>query len=338
MIAFYKQPAQAFSGQDTLWQKIFSMDISGAMLVGGSLVCFVLAMHWVGNLAWSSPQIIGSLVGFVLLAIAFAVNERLMGSKAMFQPRLLKNRVIATNCTFALFFSGVLYPLQYILPIQFQSLGGESAAASGVRMIPLLLTVSIFTLCANGLLTWKPTYSPLFVFGALAGTAGSIIMYTLDGQAAARHWIGAEILTSIGVGLALQLPIIANVAAVGTEDISMATSLALFFENLGTTFFVSASEAAFTAGLVEGISRVPSSIDPQTLINTGATSLRITFSASELPAVLAAYQEGCSQSHLVPVACGSAAALIAILKATQSAKVRTWIERWSSQRVSTRSA
>ncbi|KAF2159727.1 hypothetical protein M409DRAFT_37869 [Zasmidium cellare ATCC 36951] len=319
MMAFYKRASQAVSGQTTLLQRIENMDLGGAVLVGASLVCFVLAMHWIGTLPWRSPQIIGSLVGFVLLAVVFAIHQRLMGPKAMFQPRLLKNRTIAASCTFAFFFSGVLFPLEYILPIQFQALGGESAAASGVRIIPLLVTVSVFTLVANGILTLRPTFSPLFVFGALAGTAGAIVMYKLDAQAAARQWIGAEILTSIGVGLALQLPIMANVAAVGTEDIPMATSLALFFENVGTTIFVSASDAAFTAGLVESIAQTTSSVDLHALINAGATSLRTTFPAAQLSAVLGAYEEGSRQSHLVPVACGSAALLVAITSALPSA-------------------
>lgn len=318
MIVFYKQMHQTVPSEASLLQNIDKMDLGGAMLVVGSLVCFVLAMHWIGTLPWGSPQVVGSLVGFFALAIVFGIHQRLMGSKAMFQPRLLKNKTIAASCIFAFFFSGVLYPLEYILPIQFQALGGESAAASGVRMIPLLVTVSVFTLVANGLLTIKQTFSPLFVFGAIAGTAGAAVMYKLDAQAAAGQWIGAEILTSIGVGLALQLPIMANVAAVGTEDIPVATSLALFFENVGTTIFVSASDAAFTSGLVESIAKNRSSVDMQMLVNAGATTLRTTFSADQLPAVLGAYQEGSRQSHLVPVACGAAAAVVAIASAIPS--------------------
>lgn len=328
MIAFYTQPVQNPTHEVSLREKILSMDVNGGILVGGPLVCFVLAMHWIGSLPWNSPQIIGSLVGFVFLAISFAVNERLMGPKATLRSQLLRNRNIAINCTFALFFSGILYPLSYFLPIQFQSLEGESAAASGVRMIPLLLTVSIFTLLSNGLLTWKPTFSHNFISGALASTAGSIIMYKLDGQTTTKDWTGAEILPSIGVGLALQLPIIANNACVEVEDISIVTSLTLFFENVGETVFVSASEAAFTAGLVNRISKEPSEIDPQVLINAGAKCLRTTFSASQLPIVLAAYLEGCRRNHLVPVACGSAAAVLAL--SGNLLTVRKRIRNWSA--------
>lgn len=125
------------------------------------------------------------------------------------------------------------------------------------------------------------------------------------------------------VGLALQLPIMANVAAVAMEDSPMATSLALFLQDLGTTLFVSASEAAFTAGLVEGIADKRSSVDVRALIHAGATGLRTTFSGTQLVAVLDAYQEGPRHSHLVPVLCGSTAALAAIASAMPSAVKRT---------------
>lgn len=67
------------------------------------------------------------------------------------------------------------------------------------------------------------------------------------------------------------------------------------------------------------ITHTRSSIDVQASIRSGVTSPCTTLSGTQLSAVLDAYQEGSGQSHLVSVACGIAAALVAIASAMPSA-------------------
>lgn len=297
--------------QGSLLQKFISMDINGGLLVAGCLSSFVLAMHWVGTMAWGSSHVAGSLAGSCLFAGLFGVNEWMMGTKAVVQPHLLRNRYIIRNCLFAFFLAGAFFPLLYLLPIQFQSIGNQSAAESGIRLIPFVLGVSVFTMVSNGLLTFWKYFNLMFVFGAICATAGASLMYTYGLDSSTGAWIGSEILASAGVGAALQVPLLANYAAVGTDDIPAATSLALFLENVGTTIFVAATDGAFTKGLVHGVATHLPHLNPLSVVNSGVTDVRSKFPGSELPAILEAYLESCKDSHLVPVACGSLAGLIA---------------------------
>jgi hypothetical protein len=77
------------------------MDFPGILLALGLLICFTLAMQWGGiSKPWSSPDVIGTLVGFGIMTILFGVVQWRSGERASLVMRLLKQRTIAGLCTF----------------------------------------------------------------------------------------------------------------------------------------------------------------------------------------------------------------------------------------------
>jgi MFS transporter, DHA2 family, glioxin efflux transporter len=300
-------------------EKLFQMDFTGSLLATGSMVCFIKAMHWGGvTKPWSSTAVIGCLVASAVLAGLFIVNERLMGSRAMVQGRLLRNYTFVANLIYVFFLAGLYFPLLYSLPIQFQSIDNVSASQSGVRLIPLILGISIFTMISNALLSmYRNKHLPLTMLGAVVGTIGVGLIYSIDDTTAStKKWIGYEIVTAIGVGLALQLPMIANQALVVSDDIPEATALTLFFENMGTTVFNAATEAAFTSSVISSLKGV----DAAAVIAAGASQLRKLFSGQELQEVLSSYLDGCRVSHALSLTCGGIATAVSLVMAVPVVK------------------
>ncbi|KAH7081339.1 major facilitator superfamily domain-containing protein [Paraphoma chrysanthemicola] len=275
---------------ETPWrQKLVNLDLNGGILIAGCFCCFVLAMHWIGMNPWTSARVVGSFIGFVVLLLCFIANEWVMGDKAMVQARLFKNRLLLANLCYIFFLAGALFPLLYTLPIQFQSVNSTSASQSGVRLIPLVLGVSVFTMISNGLLTFWRHYKPWLLMGALLATAGNAVIYTLDANTVTKQWIGYELITATGVGLALQVPMIANQALVSADDMPAATSLTLFVENCGTALFVASSEAAFTTGLLSSLRASIPQIEAKQVLDAGATQIRQSFKGGDLDDILASY-------------------------------------------------
>jgi len=305
--------------ETTLRQKITGLDVNGAVLLSGSFSCFILAMHYIGINRPTSAQVIGSLVGFALLFICFVANEWAMGDSAMVQSRLFQNRSVLANLAYIFFLAGAFFPLMYILPIQFQSVNDASASQSGIRLIPLVLGVSVFTMFSNGLLTFWRHYKPWLITGALLATAGNAIIYTLDADTPTRNWIGYELITATGIGLALQIPMIANQALVQADDMPAATALTLFVENCGTALFVAAGEAAFTKGLLVSLREKNPLMDAREVLDAGATQIRTLFSGMDLDGILASYLHGCRTGNLIPVACAAVAAAISLSTAGPAA-------------------
>lgn len=72
---FFKPPAASKPVQAPLSEKIWQMDLSGTAIILGAAICFLLAFQWGGvSKAWSDSDVIGTLVGAVLLT-GFVANE-----------------------------------------------------------------------------------------------------------------------------------------------------------------------------------------------------------------------------------------------------------------------
>lgn len=298
-----------------LRERIIGLDLGGGILVTSFLSCFVLGMHYSGSYAWSSPKVWGSLVGSALSFLAFLYNEYKMRDKAMVHAHLLKKFDVCLNLMYAFFIAGCFFPLQYTLPIQFQSVDATSASQSGIRLIPLILGVSVFTAVSNGALHWWRHHKPLLVAGAFLATAGTASIYSVNKPAATRTWIGFEMLTGMGVGLCLQIPMIYNQFLVERNDIPAVTSLTLFTENMGTALFVASCEASFQQGLVAHLKKSLPSLDPHAVVDAGATQIRNLFHGSELEIVLGSYLHGCRVSHLIAMSCGVVACMVSVAAA-----------------------
>ncbi|KAJ4356536.1 uncharacterized protein N0V89_004570 [Didymosphaeria variabile] len=310
-----------------LRERIIGLDLNGGCLVTSFLSCFVLGMHFSGTHPWSSPTVWGSLVGSVLSFLAFIYNEYKMRDKAMVHAHLIKKWDVCLNLMYAFFLSGMFFPLQYMLPVQFQSVDATSASQSGIRLIPLILAVSVFTAFSNGALTWWRHHQPFLLVGAFLGTAGTATIYSVNAPASTREWLGFELLTGMGVGLALQIPMIYNQALVPRNDIPSVTSLTLFTENLGTTLFVAACEASFQQGLVAHLKKSLPSLDPHDVVNAGATQIRNLFHGGDLDMVLGSYLHGCRVSHLITLSCGVVACMVSVGAAGPTV-VRMVMEKW----------
>lgn len=75
------------------------------------------------------------------------------------------------------------------------------------------------------------------------------------------------------------------------SDVTIGLSLLNFISFLGGTTFVTVSQTLLENKLVDGLSGIIPDLDPSTLADGGATSLRSMVSEDKLPAVLDVYNE-----------------------------------------------
>ena len=117
------------SGQDkrtrlSLRQKIKQFDFLGAVLIIGTVCCLLLALQWAGTTyPWRSPQVIGLLVGSVLLSIAFVALQLRLGESATVPPRIMRQRTVLFSCLFLFFMQTSAY-IVGSPPISIQSTAG----------------------------------------------------------------------------------------------------------------------------------------------------------------------------------------------------------------------
>ena len=279
------------------------MDPSGTFLIMAAIICVVLALQWGGTTRpWTDSTVIGTLVGFFLILIVFAINEYFMGDRALLQGALLKDRGILVNCAFTFFFAGSFFTLLYYLPIYFQSVDNVSASQSGIDNIPLVLGISIFTVLSGALISKVGHYVPFLLVGSVLATVGAGLLYTLDIGTSSSHWIGYQALSGIGIGISIQVPMIANQSFVKMTQISSVTAITLFFQTIGGALFVSAGQTAWANRLITRLPVTAPTVDPALVIATGATQLRHVFSEEQIAGILVAYMDGLKLTFALVIA------------------------------------
>ncbi|KAK3168518.1 hypothetical protein OEA41_004966 [Lepraria neglecta] len=321
ILFFFQAPAASKPVKADWKEKLLQMDPLGTLTIMAAVICYILALQWGGTTkAWNSSPVVGTLVGFVVFLIAFGLVEWKMGDRAVLQGKFLKQRAILVNLVYNFFFAGAFFAMLYYLPIYFQSVDGVSASESGIRNIPLVLGVSIFTVVSGGLITTYGVYVPFLLAGSALATIGAGLIYTLDIGSPSSHWIGYQALAGIGVGLSIQVPIIANQAFVSMSEISSITAITLFFQTIGGAFFVAAGQTAFTNRLLARVPVTAPAVKPSLVVATGATQLRSVFSEADLPGVLVAYMDGLKITFALAVALAGITLPIAMLARWRNVK------------------
>ncbi|KAH1521084.1 hypothetical protein KXW39_006112 [Aspergillus fumigatus] len=300
VLFLFRAPPAAQPAKASWREKFLQMDLLGTFTIMAAVVCYLLALQWAGvTKAWSSADVIGTIVGFLVIVVLFVVIELWMGERALFQPRLLKQRNIWANNLYVFFLAGAMYTLIYYLPIYFQSIKSASAAQSGIRNLPLILAISLLTIFSGGLITATGHFGSLMVIGSALATVGSGLICTLDIDTGSGKWIGYQIVAGVGLGLALQIPVILNQALVTPSDLSSISAVTLFMQTLGRPICVSAAQAAFVNRLVTRLSVLAPNVDAKLVVATGASELRHTFNDEDIGGILEAYMDGLKLSFLL---------------------------------------
>lgn len=109
MVVFvFRSPAHAQPAEATLREKFLQMDIPGTGTVMAALLCYILALGWAGvKMPWNSPNVIGTLVGYILLSVLFVGIQWFQGERAAIVPRIINDRNAASLCAYISLYDSV---------------------------------------------------------------------------------------------------------------------------------------------------------------------------------------------------------------------------------------
>lgn len=295
-------------------EKLLQLDPAGTALLMGTIVTYLMAVHFGGQIyPWSSSLVIGLLVGFVLECIVFGVYQYWQRERAIIIPRLFKQRKIFLSALFALFLPGSLHTMIYYVPIYFQAIRGSGAITSGVQNLPLIIAAMISAVCVGIFISKTGRSTVVMVCGAAVGSLGAGLCYTLGLETPTGRWIGYQILAGAGIGGAFQIPVIVGQASVEVIDLAAVTALLLCFQTVGAAIMVSAAQSVFVNTMMKAVPTLAPGVDPMRVVATGAGQLRSVFTAEELPGVLAAYLDGIQAAFLLACTIAGIAFLVGLL-------------------------
>ncbi|MFG1998855.1 MFS transporter [Spirillospora sp. NPDC048911] len=216
------------------------IDIFGAFTITGSATALMLLLSLGGKeFDWNSTwtYALGAISAVLLVASIFA--ER-FASEPILPPRLFRNRTfvlasIASLCIGIAMFGGMIYLPQYL-----QIVKGMSPTASGLMTLPLVIGMFVTSTGSGQIVTrtgrWKifPVIGLLFV-------GGSMFLLSRLHTDSSNLIIGADVaVLGVGLGLTLQILILAAQNASAPADLAATTAGVSFFRNLGGAMGVAA--------------------------------------------------------------------------------------------------
>ncbi len=299
-----------------LREKLLTIDYLGSSLIVGALVCYTRALQVAGiTTPWSSSQVTGLLVGTLALFVAVCGVERALGDRAMIVRELLAMRLVIVGMVYGFFFEGAAYTILYAIPLHLQAIDGLSPMESGIRNLPFLLACGTGSVAAGYIFGRTRLAYPVIIFACGAAAAGTGLIYTLDGESSASHWIGYLVLAGLGYGAGLPIAIILGQFEVAPEDVATSTSMlmstspslfSLLYKssqaadsppfavsfNIGSALCLGAAQSLLDNILLSRLPILVPSVDPADVLSTGAAAIRSTFTPDVAPGIIEAYLYG----------------------------------------------
>ncbi|MFD0685720.1 MFS transporter [Actinomadura fibrosa] len=216
------------------------IDVFGAFTITGSAAALMLLLSMGGQeFDWKSWWTV-ALLAITAVLLALAVVAERVASEPILPPRLFRNRTfvftsLASLCTGIAMFGGMIYLPQYL-----QIVKGMSPTHSGLMTLPLVVGMLI-TSTASGQIVTRTGRWKIFPVIGLVFVAGSMYLLSQLHVDSSKVLIGADVaVLGVGLGLTLQILILAAQNAAATVDLAATTSGVSFFRNLGGAMGVAA--------------------------------------------------------------------------------------------------
>ncbi len=236
-----------------------AVDYVGAALLATMLSSLVLMTDLGGaELDWTSPAIIALLVVAVLALVLFLVAER-RAAEPVLPLSLFMNPTFALTCAIGLVVGFALFGSVTYLPLFLQVVKGDTPTSSGLQMLPLMggmLTTSIF---AGQLISRTGRYKRFPIAGTAVMTIGLFLLSRMSEGTTTSHALLIMLILGAGLGLVMQVLVIAGQNAVDYRDLGVATSGATMFRLVGGSLGTAALGAIFATRLSSELTRVLSS-------------------------------------------------------------------------------
>jgi EmrB/QacA subfamily drug resistance transporter len=285
-----------------------TIDYLGIGLLVAATVCLVLMATWGGTqYPWGSPTIIGLAVAAVLLAVGWFAAERRAAEPVL--PLHLFTRPVFAMCSALGFVVGfAMFGALTYLPLFLQVVHGISPTMSGVHMLPMVAGMLFSSILSGQLITRIGRYKIYPVIGMAITALALVLMATLDERTADPLMNLFFLILGLGLGLVMQVIVIAAQNAVPYPDLGAATSGVTFFRSIGGSFGVAVFGSIFTAALHREAVRVaatgvlPPGFDAESATQDPRTIVQLPPPARQ--AFLHVYSEAIQQvfSWAVPVA------------------------------------
>jgi MFS family permease len=228
-----------------------TIDYVGAGLIFGGVGAILVVLSLAGKeFAWASaPTYLLVWLGLALLAAAVWWERR--APEPIIPPQLFANRTfvltgVAVFTVGAAMFCGIVYLPQYLQIVKHQS-----PTDSGLLMLPLMVGLVTTSIASGRVITRTGRYKPFPVAGLAQATVGLFLLSRLHAGSSLVIAAVDMAIVGLGIGMVMQVLVLAVQNAVDRRDLGAATSATTFLRSMGGAVGVAVFGALFAHRLHE---------------------------------------------------------------------------------------
>ncbi len=211
------------------------IDYLGAGLLALALASLVLMVSLGGTTyPWASSEIVAFGVVTVLALIAFVFAER-RATEPVLPLRLFRNQVFTASGVVALFVGFAMFGTIAFLPLYFQDVRGATPTGSGLDLLPLMGGLLLTSIVGGQVVSRTGRYRIFPIIGTAIMTLGLFLLSNLSPETSTLTAGLYMFVTGFGIGLVMQVLVVAVQNAVSYQELGVATSGNTLFRNVGAS-------------------------------------------------------------------------------------------------------
>ncbi|MGK5531367.1 DHA2 family efflux MFS transporter permease subunit [Streptomyces sp. URMC 129] len=248
------------------------IDYAGTFLIAAVAACLVVIASLGGTTwAWVSWQTAALAVPAALCLAVYPLVER-RAAEPVLPLSLFAVRTFALCCAIAFVIGFAMFGGMTYLPTFLQVVHGISPTLSGVHLLPMVLGLLLTSTLSGQLISRTGRWKLYPVLGTAVTAAGLLLLHGLDRDSGDAGMSVSFAVFGMGIGLVLQVLVLAVQNAVPYADLGVATSGVTFFRSIGAAFGVAAFGTVFTDRLEEKLTaalrgtRLPPGVTVESLL------------------------------------------------------------------------
>lgn len=231
-----------------------TVDYAGILTLTPGLVLALLATTWGGgDLAWTSPVILGMYAVAAVLLTAFVVIETKV-EEPLLPMQLLLRPVVALSVAASFAIAVAMFGAIIYIPVYAQGVMGVSATESGMILIPQSVAMILTSIVVGLLISRTGRYKGFLIAGGIVLVLGYGLLAGLEYGDTQWQLTATMIVIGLGLGMSMQVYTLVVQNAVARRELGTATAAIQFFRNIGSTLGTAVLGTVMTASMSTSLS------------------------------------------------------------------------------------
>ncbi|MGZ4359574.1 MAG: MDR family MFS transporter [Gaiellaceae bacterium] len=215
-----------------------SIDVLGTVLLAAGVGPLTLALTWGGTeYPWASAEIVSLFVAGAVMLVLFVLQEG-RAAEPIIPLGLFRNRIFDAGSAAGFIVGLAMFGAIVYLPLYLQVVHGVSPTSSGLRLLPLMLGILTTSIVSGRLISRIGRYRAFPIAGTIVMTVGMFLLSRLTITSGEFELGFYTLVLGLGLGLVMQVLVLAVQNAVDYRQLGAATSSATFFRSMGGVFGV----------------------------------------------------------------------------------------------------